>query len=37
MTWEESLEAIRLVIKDEYKRHPELSGSAMLDADDKNS
>ena len=34
-TWEESLEAIRLVIKDEYKRHPELSGSAMLDADDK--
>lgn len=32
-TWEESLEAIRLVIKDEYKRHPELFDSTALDAD----
>lgn len=35
-TWEESLEAIRLVVKDEYKRHPELAESTMLDADAKN-
>lgn len=35
-TWEESLEAIRLVVKDEYKRHPELSKSTVLDADAKN-
>ena len=34
-TWEESLEAIRLVIKDEYKRHAELFGSSRLDADSK--
>ena len=35
-TWEESMEAIRLVVKDEYKRHPELLTSTVLDADDKN-
>ena len=35
-TWEESLEAIRLVVKDEYKRHPELAQSMALDADKKN-
>lgn len=34
--WEESLEAIRLVIKDEYKRHPELRESSLLDEDAKN-
>lgn len=35
-TWEESLEAIRLVVKDEYKRHSELSESTVLDEDAKN-
>ena len=35
-TWEESMEAIRLVVKDEYKRHPELLRSVVLDADAKN-
>lgn len=35
-TWEESLEAIRLVVKDEYKRHSELFQSAALDADTRN-
>ena len=30
-TWEESLEAIRLIVKDEYKRHPELSQSTAID------
>jgi hypothetical protein len=35
-TWEESMEAIRLVVKDEYKRHPELLQSTVLDADEKN-
>ena len=35
-TWEESMEAIRLVVKDEYKRHPELLTSTVLDADAKN-
>ena len=35
-TWEESKEAIRLVVKDEYKRHPELLMSTVLDADAKN-
>ena len=35
-TWEESLEAIRLVVKDEYKRHPELLESKFLDADAGN-
>lgn len=35
-SWEESLEAIRLVIKDEYKRHTELAGSRALDADSKD-
>ena len=35
-TWEESVEAIRLVVKDEYKRHPELFKSTVLDADAKN-
>lgn len=35
-SWEESLEAIRLVVKDEFKRHPELYESSVLDADTKN-
>ena len=35
-SWEESLEAIRLVVKDEYKRHSELYDSPELDADSKN-
>ena len=35
-TWEESLEAIRLVVKDEYKRHPELLHSTAIDTDAKN-
>ena len=35
-TWEESLEAIRLVVKDEYKRHSELFQSTLLDDDAKN-
>ena len=35
-SWEESLEAIHLVLKDEYKRHSELIGSTILDADTKN-
>ncbi len=34
-TWEESLEAIRLVVKDEYKRHTELFESRALDSDAK--
>ena len=35
-TWEESLEAIHLVVKDEYKRHLELLTSTVLDDDAKN-
>ena len=35
-SWEESLEAIRLVVKDEYKRHQELFRSRHLDKDAKN-
>lgn len=35
-TWEESMEAISLVVKDEYKRHPELLTSTILDTDAKN-
>ena len=35
-SWEESLEAIRLVVKDEYKRHRELAHSMALDADAKD-
>ncbi len=35
-SWEESLEAIRLVVKDEFKRHPEVYESSVLDADAKN-
>ena len=35
-SWEESMEAIRLVVKDEYKRHPELAGSTVLDMDSRN-
>lgn len=34
--WQDSLEAIRLVLKDEYKRHPELMESIALGADDKD-
>ena len=35
-SWEESMEAIRLVVKDEYKRHPELAESSVLDTDARN-
>lgn len=34
--WQDSLEAIRLVLKDEYKRHPELMESIALGTDDKD-
>lgn len=34
--WDNSLEAIRLVIKDEYKRHSELIDSPFLDDDVKD-
>ena len=34
--WADSLEAIRLVIKDEYMRHTELLSSKLLRADDRN-
>lgn len=34
--WAHSMEAIRLLLKDEYKRHPELAGSAALDQDDRD-
>ena len=35
-SWQDSLESIRLVLKDEFKRHPELKTSSRLEADDKN-
>ena len=35
-SWQDSREAIRLVIKDEYKRHKELIGSPLLDSDAKD-
>lgn len=35
-TWKDSLEAVRLVLKDEYKRHTELAESDRLDADDRD-
>jgi hypothetical protein len=31
-TWKDSLEAIRLVLRDEYMRHPELFSSSELDS-----
>ena len=34
--WQDSLEAIRLVLKDEFKRHSELVDSNALGADDKD-
>ena len=34
-SFEESMEAIRLVLKDEYKRHGELKNSTILGSDDK--
>ncbi len=34
--WQDSREAIRLVVKDEYKRHTELADSSRLDSDAKN-
>lgn len=34
--WQDSMEAIRLVLKEEYKRHPELSESGLLSDDDKD-
>lgn len=34
--WQDSLEAIRLVLKDEFKRHSELTGSNTLGSDDKD-
>ncbi|MBQ8161860.1 MAG: AAA family ATPase, partial [Clostridia bacterium] len=36
-TWEESMEAIQLVMKDEYRRHAELYESDILDADAKKA
>ena len=35
-SWQDSLEAIRLVMKDEYKRHSELADSSALGPDDKD-
>ncbi len=35
-TWDESLEAIRLVVKDEFRRHRELYESPALDGDDRD-
>lgn len=35
-TWKNSLEAIQLILKDEYKRHPELINSKALDEDDQD-
>ena len=35
-SWQDSLEAIRLVLKDEYKRHPELAVSPLLGDDDRD-
>ena len=35
-SWQDSMEAIRLIIKDEYARHPELADSRLLGAADKN-
>ena len=34
--WQDSMESIRLVLKDEYKRHTELAGSGALVEDDKD-
>lgn len=34
--WQDSLEAIRLVLKDDFKRHSELPGSNALGTDDKD-
>ena len=34
--WQDSLEAIRLELKDEYKRHSELARSSALGADDRD-
>ena len=34
-TFEDSMEAIRLILKDEFKRHSELRSSQVLGADDK--
>ena len=34
--WQDSREAIRLVIKDEYKRHLELAGNSLMYSDVKN-
>ncbi|MCR5294363.1 MAG: AAA family ATPase [Lachnospiraceae bacterium] len=35
-TWEDSMEAIRLVLRDEYRRHRELENSAQLDTADRD-
>lgn len=35
-SFSESMEAVRLVLKDEYKRHPELGSSSALGADDRS-
>ena len=34
--WQDSMEAIRLVLKEEFKRHSELVGSTALGTDDKD-
>ena len=36
-SWRDTREAIRLVMKDEYQRHPELTESTRLDQDSKDS
>ena len=35
-SWQDSMEAIRLVLKDEFKRHSELTDSNALGADDQD-
>ena len=35
-SWQDSLEAIHLVLKDEFKRHSELTGSNALGPDDRD-
>ena len=35
-TWEASQEALRITLRDEYRRHTELAGSAVLDTVDRD-
>ena len=34
-TWKDSLEAVRLVLKDEYKRHTELAADGLEQISDR--